>query len=363
MEKTSSNRLFSLDAFRGITIILMLLVNNMVLDVYTPYQLTHAPWGAGLNLADLVFPWFLFCVGVAIPFSSSSFRSKVPQIWKYELKIVLRTIGIFILGLIVDSSIMGHPYFGLGVLQIIALSYFIGVFLSELPLYRRFFVAVLLLAGYWAILKYIPVPGVAAGVLGEKSNIIRHLNITYLSHIHLSGLLSLIPVSALVLIGTIVGEILDYGNQKLINLAFLIGLGSCLVSLGYYLSSYMIISKAIWTPPYIIITAGLGCLVLSVFYLVLDISRLTFFGFPFAVFGSSAIFAYVAPVLTKTLILQKWTVVMADGSAVTVQNWMLNYLYSTFGRVGGGWTYVVGYLFVWWFIMMVLYVKGIKIKI
>src|ERR1700679_1217462 len=88
--KPGAYRLTSLDAFRGLTVFLMLLVNNIALDTQTPSQLTHAGWNGGGTIADLVFPWFLLCVGLAIPLSANSARKKGVPNWRHELRIVVR---------------------------------------------------------------------------------------------------------------------------------------------------------------------------------------------------------------------------------------------------------------------------------
>lgn len=138
-------RLVSLDAFRGLTIALMLLVNNTALDTATPIQLTHAPWNGGIRLADLVFPWFLFCVGVAIPFASASFAKRGLPVWRYDLKALSRAVLLILLGCLIDSSLAKHPILDLGVLQIIGLAYLVGALLYELPSLRRGLLAALFL--------------------------------------------------------------------------------------------------------------------------------------------------------------------------------------------------------------------------
>jgi len=91
-------RMVSLDAFRGLTVLGMLLVNNIALDTMTPTQLTHAGWKQGAHFADLVFPWFLLIVGVAIPFAAASRRERGLSPWRYDLKILSRAATLVALG-------------------------------------------------------------------------------------------------------------------------------------------------------------------------------------------------------------------------------------------------------------------------
>ncbi|HZH99435.1 MAG TPA: heparan-alpha-glucosaminide N-acetyltransferase domain-containing protein [Fimbriimonadaceae bacterium] len=264
-------RLVSLDAFRGITILLMLLVNNASLGRHTPPYLQHAPWGGGIHLADLVFPWFLFCVGVAIPFSAASWKTKNGLPWKYELKIVARTASLFLLGCLVDSSIASRPMIVLGVLQLIALAYGTGAILADLSAVRRSLITFILLAGYWWAIRYIPVPGVGAGTFEPERNLLSHINGTLLGPVNARGLLSAIPTSAMVLIGTLIGDILQKPKKaQLRKLGTMAAVGAALMILGSAWSATLPFNKDYWTPPYIVFTAGLGCLILGVFYLIAD---------------------------------------------------------------------------------------------
>src|SRR5437773_1550708 len=136
----------------------MLLVNNIALDTATPRPLTHAPWNGGLYFADLVFPWFLLIVGVAIPFSAASARAKGVPSWRYDLKILTRVVTLFLLGCLIDSSTYRYPTFDLGVLQLIGLSYLMAALLYDLPLFRRLLVAAALLTTHWAAIRFLPIP-------------------------------------------------------------------------------------------------------------------------------------------------------------------------------------------------------------
>ena len=116
-------RLLSLDAFRGLTIAGMLLVNNIALDSRTPAQLTHAPWNGGVRFADVIFPWFLLIVGVAVSYSAASAKKKELSFWRVDLKILGRVLALVFLGCLIDSSLAKRPVFDLNVLQLIGLAY------------------------------------------------------------------------------------------------------------------------------------------------------------------------------------------------------------------------------------------------
>ncbi|MCL5104969.1 MAG: DUF5009 domain-containing protein [Armatimonadetes bacterium] len=355
--QTRAPRLQSLDALRGLTIVLMLLVNNIALDQFTPRHLQHAPWASGVTLADFVFPWFLFCVGAAIPFSASSFRKTGLPMWRYDIKAVRRAGLLVVLGCLVVSSVAGKLVFALGVLQIIGLAYLVGALLYQLPLHRRLIVSALFLLGYWAAIKFIPVPGSGAGVFEENRNILFYINKTYLKPLGLAGLSSLIPTSALVIIGSAIGDL--FHNKEMNaprRLVWLAITGVALILGGIVWNTSLIYNKTFWTPSYILLTAGPGILVLGLLYLIIDIRGWRMWSFPLLVFGSNAILAYVAPILVKVLILQKVRVNYA-GRSEPISQWLVDFFVAHTGRIAGGWLYTATYIAVWWLILLVLYRK------
>ena len=356
---TSSARLRSLDAFRGLTIVLMLLVNNIALDWATPKQLQHAPWNAGITIADLVFPWFLFCVGAAIPFAAASFRRKGLPAWRYDVKVFGRTASLLLLGCLIDCSLQYHQQhrllFTLGVLQLISLAYLVAALLYDLPLVRRMLIAAGMLISYWAALMFLPVPGVGAGMLSETNNLIWHLNISYLSAVNLWGLPSVIPTAALVLIGTAIGDLLRAeGIENRMRVIWLGVIGVALIALGFIWNLHLPFNKGLWTPAYILLTAGIGTLLLGLFYHILDVAHWWRWSQPLLVFGSNAILAYVAPILVKLWVFPCWRIGHA-GSAAPIDKWLLNSAKVHFGLIAGGWLFTLGLIVVWWVILWQLH--------
>ena len=362
-ERTSA-RLLSLDVFRGLTILLMLLVNNTALDTATPAQLTHARWGEGLRLADLVYPWFLFCVGVAVPFSAASFRRKGLPCWKYDAKVIRRAVVLVLLGCLVDSCQVRRPVFTLGVLQLIGLAYLVAAMLYDLPAYRRLLLAVLLLAAYWAAIKYLPIPGVGPGALDESRNFIWHLNRSYLNAVHLWGLPSLVPTSALVLIGTVIGDWLRrHDIDAAARTAILLLAGMAQVSVALLWSVSLGLNRALWTPSSVLMASGAATLLLGVLYLVVDVNAWRRWSFPLEVLGANAILAYVGPILVKLLILQQWQVTAAQGKTESVLLWFLDRCVGLAGRVPGGWLYTAAYIAVWWVVLWDLHRRRIFLRV
>jgi predicted acyltransferase len=362
MSGNASERFIALDTFRGITILLMLLVNNVTIDAITPYYLKHAPWGGGITIADLVMPWFLMIVGIAIPFSLSSNLRRGVSLWKYRLRALKRTINLFLLGCFLTSSIYKIPYFGMEVLQLIGLTYFVGVIFCPLSILFRASVATTFLTLYWALIKFVPIPGVGPGIFTEDINIIRYIDITYLQRFHLNGIITVIPTSALVIIGSIVGNVLMREEAKK-NLFLLFSIGALLTLSGWVWNFDIPFNKPYWTSSYILYTAGLGIILLDVIYLFVNIIGWKRWTFPFVVFGRNAISAYVLPILFKVYILNEWVWKMPNGSVLSLKEAILHFLITRFGLVIGGWSFTFLYIFAWWLFFLYLYLKRIFIKV
>lgn len=353
-------RLVSLDAFRGLTIIGMLLVNNIALDSATPRHLAHAGWNEGITFADLVFPWFLFIVGVAIPYAAASRVKKGIPIWKYDIKVFSRAAMLVLLGCFIDSSLNKTPTFDLGVLQLIGLAYMAGALLCEFPTHARLVIAAGLLVLQWLTIRFVPVPGVGAGVFTESSNIIKHFNELYFKPYHLGGLLSVVPTSALVLIGTAVGDIFRKEKIAEVKKVMLVILGGIILLLTGWLWTFELpFNKPFWTASYILYTAGLGSIILGLFYLIIDVKRLKSWAFPLVVFGMNAIAAYVTPIIVKIYILQGWT----WGGHDTFQQAVIAYCKTAAGQFWGGWIYTGCYIVFWWLVMLILYRKKIFLRV
>src|SRR5215510_4321643 len=190
MASPSHERLLSLDAFRGLTIAGMILVNNAGdwSHVFPPLQ--HAAWN-GWTLADLIFPFFLFIVGVAMSFSFSRRLRQNDSLQPVYLQIVKRTLLLFVLGLSLNAlyyipggfslSILRIP----GVLQRIAVVYFFASFIIvKTGPKEQALIATFLLLCYWLVMELVPVPGYGAGVLTPQGNLAAYLD-NLLLHGHL----------------------------------------------------------------------------------------------------------------------------------------------------------------------------------
>ncbi len=359
---TKSKRLVSLDAFRGLTILGMLLVNNIALSENTPRHLKHAEWSGAVHFADFVFPWFLLIVGVALPYAAASQRKSGLTGTRRASRVLARTASLVALGILVDSVVARQFSPGLGVLQVIGLAYGCASLFYELPaLWRALFAASLLIL-HWAMIRFVAIPGVGAGHFHETTNLIVYVNQRYLAPYHLNGLASVVPTTALALIGTLIGDLLRIkpaaasADRALSwrKLAILTVGALALVVVGVWWSRDLPMNKPLWTAPYIVYTAGCGALALGGLFLVVDILGGSALAFPLVVPGSNAIAAYVLPILVKILVLQT---VHAPGAlpGVTLQQALQNACYASAGRVTGGWLYTASYIGFWWLVLLVFY--------
>ena len=350
-------RLLALDAFRGLTVFLMLLVNNVALDKFTSDQLQHAAWGGGLTLADLVFPWFLFATGAAIPLAFSGAQKRNPSRFGWLKKSVSRTLWLFAFGCLIVSSLNHAPTFSLGVLQLIALAFLIGALTYPLPVWARASLIALLLGAYWAAIRFVSVSGLEVGVFDEGQNLIRHFNRLHLESLSLRGLTSVVPTAALVMIAALIGNFFCQPLEPIRKGLGLVLIGLVLSALGYLWSLDLEFNKAVWTPSYVLFSAGTAAFVIGMLTLVLDGLKARALAFPLAVFGSNALLAYLAPILVKVWVLQ---ILVADK---TLQGWWLETLVTRGGTVVGGWAYTGTYILAWWLILLFLYRRKVFLRV
>ena len=266
-----NERLVSLDAFRGLTIAAMILVNNPGDWGHVYWPLEHAPWH-GWTPTDLIFPFFLFMVGTAIPFSR---RARAGEAARRAL--VIAALGLFM---------AAYPYFDLttvripGVLVRIALCYLAVWATSRLggPAVQAAIAAVLL-TGYWYLMTRVPVPGGGPPTLDPETNLGAWLDRLLLDG-HLwrqsrtwdpEGVLSTMPAIATTLLGLLAGGWLRSersGNRKT---AGLLAAGLLLVLLGLAWGTSFPINKNLWTSSYVLFTGGMAAYLFGLLYWTCDV--------------------------------------------------------------------------------------------
>ena len=308
-------RVRSLDVFRGLTVAGMVIVNNPG-DWGTVYwPLLHAEWD-GWTPTDLIFPFFLFIVGVAIGLGTR------PS----PVRTILRR-GAMIWGL--GLFLAAYPFFRLetvrvtGVLARIAWCYvpaaLIARALASHPGRRRIAltIAVVILALYWILLVGVPVPGGIAGDLSAEGNIGAWVDRGIFGR-HLwrggkwdpEGLLSTLPAVATTLLGLIVGWFIaaTESPRRLVRMLLVWGLAG--IVLGLFMSVWLPINKNLWTSSYVLFTGGVAAALLAVCYWLCDVRQsptVTAITEPMVALGRNAILLFVlSGLIAKTLIAVKW---------------------------------------------------------
>ena len=317
----------------------MILVNNPGSWSHIYWPLQHAPWN-GWTPTDLVFPFFLFIVGVAMVFSFAARIERGATPAQLARHVLWRSAVILAVGLFLH----GFPYFRLatiripGVLQRIAVCYLCAALIvlaarrrslarpatarDAVPIVAVIFVLIVavifvLLVGYWALMTFVPVPGYGAGNLTPQGNLAAYIDRALLSG-HLwsqtrtwdpEGLLSTLPAIATVLIGVLVGDwIRSVRAPQLKAYGLFFAGGACLV-LGKLLDPIFPINKNLWTSSYVILTGGCAMVLLAGLYWLVELRGWRRWAKPFVVFGTNSLFVFaLSGLLAKSMGLIKVTV-------------------------------------------------------
>ena len=363
-------RFLSIDAFRGLAVAAMLLVNNpgSWSQVYPPMR--HAAWH-GWTFTDLIFPFFLFIVGMVIPFSfGRRMREGMPTSGLVS-KVLKRSAVIFLLGFFLnlfpsfDFSSVRIP----GVLQRIALGYLAGalICLKTKPA-GRIALSIVLLAGYTALLRFVPVPGFGTGILEPSGNLPGYVDAKLLAG-HLlrpdfdpEGLLSTIPAVVTVLLGTMLGDWLRSARTIVRKTLGVFSAGIPLAAIGLFLHPYLPINKSLWTASYVLFTAGMALIVFGLCFVLIDGFGWKHWAWPFLVVGSNPITVFVgSALLGKVLLVIK---IPDGGAAVNPVVWLHGHFFAPVaGPVLGSLIYAVLFVLLWIVLMAPLHKHRLFLKI
>lgn len=301
-EKTAP-RLVSLDAFRGATIALMVLVNNAGSGRDAYPQLEHAAWH-GWTITDTVFPSFLWIVGVAITLSLGTRLTGGVAKSRLMAQATRRAAVLFVLGL----AVYAFPHFDLGtqrilgVLQRIAVCYLVVAAIYLWTGVRGQILWILgLFAAYWMMMLLIPVPGYGAGRLDVEGNFAHYVDRLVLgTHNYANtktwdpeGLVSTLPAIATTLLGVLAGQILRLRRALAERTTWLFVTGSLLLAGGLILTAWLPINKKLWTDSFSLFMAGLDFIVFAIFAWLIDGCGWHKPAKPLVIFGMNAIALYM----------------------------------------------------------------------
>ena len=367
-----NERLLSLDFFRGITIAAMILVNNPGdwSNVYPP--LLHADWH-GWTFTDLIFPFFLFIVGVSIALAFSAKLETHTSGKALHRRIIRRSLLLFGLGLFLS----GFPFYDLdsiripGVLQRIAICYLVAslVFIHASTKVQALWALALMLV-YWACMEWLPVPGIGSGSYAKGENFSAWLD-NLLLHGHMwsqtgtwdpEGVFSTLPAISTTLMGVLTGQFLRKDIPALKKTGILLGAGCIAIVIGTAWNLYLPINKNLWTSSYAMFMSGMAMVSLAISYYVIDARGWQKWSLPFRVYGMNAITVFVlAGIAGRLLYIIKWP---AGSGFITLKEWLFNTFFQPWlSPLNASLAYALCFVFISYLAMYYLYKKQIFIKV
>jgi predicted acyltransferase len=391
-------RLLSLDVFRGITIAGMLLVNNPGTwsAIFPPLE--HAEWN-GWTPTDLIFPFFLFIVGITTHLSMSARRARGDDDSALVKQILRRGIIIYLLGFAMamfpfyqwgaipslpNASAWDRIVFRiehvrlLGVLPRIAIVYMIAGLLSlRTTLKQQIIIIASLLFGYWFAMTLIPVPGenaIGAALLNTHDrNLAAYLDRLILTTNHTwtgsvtfdpEGPMSTIPAIATAMLGVIAGRWIALKEKPLLErISGLFAAGSIGMVAGLMWNWSFPINKNLWTSSYVIFTAGMACVALATIMWIVDYVNVKWWTRPFVVFGVNPIVAFVGSGVMARLIYTLWHV-NYQGKSIAIQDAIYQSVFLPWlpPRVASL-AFAITFVLLWYAILLVLYRRKIILKV
>ncbi|HEV2644199.1 MAG TPA: DUF5009 domain-containing protein [Candidatus Elarobacter sp.] len=381
MERAAPTRLLSLDVFRGLTIAGMLLVNNPGSwgAIYPPLE--HAEWN-GWTPTDLIFPFFLFIVGVTTHLSLTARRSRGASDGDITRQILRRGAIIVLLGWLMAA----FPYYPLtritemrfpGVLPRIGVCYILGALLTmRTTLKQQLIILAVLLYGYWFLQTLVPVPGqheIGALLLSRPdASLSAWLDRTLLTQTHLwvqsktwdpEGILSTIPAVGTVILGVFTGRWLTRNDVPLaerLNALFTAGAIAMMVGLMWNWS--FPINKNLWTSSYVLFTAGMGAVALAACVWLVDVRDVRWWTRPFVIFGTNPILAFVGSGVLARMI---YSLIKVPYGGKRVS--LVEAIYQSFATVlaprDASLAFAVCIVLFWLAILTVLYRRKIFLKV
>jgi predicted acyltransferase len=292
-------RYLALDALRGLTIALMILVNTPGSWNFVYAPLLHASWH-GITPTDLVFPFFLFIVGSAMyfAFKKQDFTLDADS----AIKVFKRSIIMFLIGLALNA----YPFTSsieslriMGVLQRIGIAYFFAAFIVlSFKRQQVLLISLLILVAYPFILSL-----AGEGAYSLEMNLVRDIDLAILTTGHMyggmgiafdpEGLLSTLPSVVSVLFGFEITRFISQLESKNHSFTKLIQLGVIAIALGLLLDLFIPINKALWTSSFVIYTTGFACLILALFVYLIDLNKIEKPMTPLFIYGTNPLFIYV----------------------------------------------------------------------
>lgn len=389
-------RLVSLDVFRGATIAGMLLVNNPGTwsAIYAP--LGHATWH-GWTPTDLIFPFFLFIVGITTHISRAARRERGDNDGTLIRQTLKRGALIFLFGLALSAfpgyqwgTVPGNPdptfldrivyrlehlrY--LGVLQRIAIAYVCAALLTlRTTMKQQVIIVATLLYGYWWAMTLLPVPGRGMGalLLGDPGGTLAAWTdraILGVDHIWQGsktydpeGPLSTIPAIGTAMLGIFAGRWISMARPLIERITALFAVGSIAMVAGLMWNWSFPINKNIWTSSYVLFTAGMACVVIATCMWIIDVHGVKGWTKPFVIYGVNPIVAFVGSGIMARLIYSMIKV-QHDGREISIQAAIYRSMFASWlAPKNASLAFAICFVLLWLAILTVLYRKRIILKL
>ena len=399
MSTAVRERLLSLDIFRGLTVAAMLLVNNPGSWSALFPPVGHAAWH-GWTPTDLIFPFFLFIVGITTHLSISARRARGDSDAAIVRQILRRGAIIFLLGFLFmglfpfyqwgpiegnpDPSVLDRIIHRIqhvrimGVLARIAVVYVIAALLTlRTTLKQQVIIVTVLLFGYWFVMTVLPVPGegtIGALLLHDKSrNLAAYVDRMILGTNHIwsgsvtydpEGILSTIPAIGTAILGVIAGRWIAMTTRPLIErIAGLFAGGALVMMLGAMWNWVFPINKNLWTSSYVLFTAGMAAIVLATVMWLVEHYNVRWWTKPFVIFGVNPIVAFVGSGVMARLIYTLWKVEY-EGKTQSVQSVIHQVLFlSWLPPRAASLAFALTFVLFWLGILSVMYRRNIILKV
>jgi len=371
---TKKPRLRSLDFFRGLTVAGMILVNNPGDwgHIYAPLE--HSVWN-GCTPTDLVFPFFLFIVGVSIVYAMGNRKTNPADHRALILRAARRSLTIYLLFVIlnlIQNFDFQHLRI-LGVLPRIAIVFFIStVIYIKTEKKTWIWIFWIILIAYYFIMNFIPVPGIGPSNLEPSTNLAAWLDRTVLTTNHMwsgsktfdpEGILSTIPAIATCLLGIFAGTWMQKTDRTAENkVAWLFSAAGLLILGGLIWNGFFPMNKALWTSSFVLFTGGLAMAILTLSYWLIDVNGRQRFTEPFVAFGSNAITIYVVsgylPLLIGAIHVEE------DGHSINLWQYGYQHLFASWlSPVNASLVSALVYVVILSIPMIVMYRKKIFIRL
>ena len=309
-KKPETARLRSIDALRGFDMF-WIIGGDSLFRALGPVlgmpvlveQLQHVKW-EGFRFYDLIFPLFLFIVGAVLPFSLAKYSDSTgpEDYWHAYRRIFIRTLLLIALGLMYSDFLKFDfaNFRWLGVLQRIGLCYFFAALIVlQTGVTVQCILLTILLAGYWALLRYVAPPGFEPFDLSPEGNLVGYVDRMlvpgklYYGSGDNEGLLSTLPAIGTTLLGALAGHWLRSKRSAAVKVLGLLLAAAICYGGGVYWGETFPIIKNLWTSSFVLVAGGCSLALLAFFYLVIDVAGFHRWAFFFIVIGMNAVTIYI----------------------------------------------------------------------